>query len=102
MPTATPTAIPYVYPLPEEFNVYRSEETLETLRAWLKHTPVPAGAHIDFSASQVMEVDGTGLQLLAAMRRSGYQVRIIDPSPKIWAALQTSGTSDWLNAVELT
>ena len=93
--------MPYVYPLPEEFNVYRAEETLETLRAWLKHTPVPAGAEINFSAAHVMEVDGTGLQLLASMRRSGYQVRIIDASPKILAALQTSGTTDWLNGVEL-
>ena len=92
----------YVYPLPEEFNVYRAEETLETLRAWLKHTPVAPGAQIDISAAQVAEIDGTGLQLLASLRRSGYQVRVIDPSPKFMAALESSGNTGWLTAVELT
>lgn len=86
----------HCFELPEDFNVYHMQETLESLTLWLRHSQVQGGALIDISAAQVAEIDGTGLQLLAALRNSGYRLRITAASAKFAEACEITGNSAWL------
>ena len=84
------------FELPEDFNVYHAEDTLEALKAWLAHTAASHGALLQLSAARVMEMDGTGMQLLASLCNSGYRLHLVDASPKFVEALQTTGHMHWL------
>ena len=84
------------FELPEDFNVYHAEDTLESLKSWLRVHQLEPGAQIDISAQRVAEMDGTGMQLLAALRRSGYRLRIVEASRKFAEACETTGNSAWL------
>lgn len=87
----------HCFELPEEFNVYHAQETLESLRLWLAHAQVEQAALIDISAARVVEMDGTGLQLLASLHNSGYRLRIVDASSKFAEACSITGNSAWLH-----
>lgn len=86
----------HCFELPEEFTVYHAQDTLESLRTWLRHNPVEDGAQIDISAARVAEMDGTGMQLLAALRKSGYRLRILAPSTRFAEACGITGNKAWL------
>ena len=88
----------HCFELPEDFNVYHAEETLESLRLWLAQAQPEEEALIDISAARVAEIDGTGLQLLASLRNSGYRLRIVDASHKFAEACTVTGNSAWLEA----
>jgi len=84
------------FDLPEDFNVYHAEDTLEALKAWLRDSGLAPGALLPISAAKVMEMDGTGMQLLASLCNSGYRLRIVDASRKFVEALETTGHMHWL------
>ena len=86
------------FELPEDFNVYHMQETLEALKLWLHQGKVADGALIDISAARVAEIDGTGMQLLAALQNSGYRMRIVEASRKFTEACDITGNSAWLAA----
>lgn len=84
------------FELPEDFNVYHAEDTLQALKAWLADSAPTHGALLQLSAARVMEMDGTGMQLLASLCNSGYKLHLVDTSPKFVEALQTTGHMHWL------
>lgn len=90
------------FELPEDFNVYGAQELLESLKLWLKHGDLGPGEEIEIDASKVMEVDGTGLQILAALSRSGYRWSLVKASAKFVNACLVTGHKEWIPATEIT
>lgn len=88
--------MPHRFDLPEEFNVNNAYDTLEKLRHWLSESAVDIETTLDMHAHSVMEIDGTGMQLLAALSKSGYRWRICEPSTKFSSICRTLGLDDWL------
>ena len=88
------------FELPEEFNVYHAQETLQALRQWLVSIRAAGDVVLHISAARVQEVDGNGMQLLASLGNSGYRLHIVEPSSKFVAALQTIGAMHWLATEE--
>ena len=86
------------FDLPEEFNVYHAQQTLESLRLWLAEHQFPQAAVLDISAARVTDMDGTGLQLLGALRNAGYRLRLLAPSQKFAHACMVTGNQAWLEA----
>jgi anti-anti-sigma regulatory factor len=84
------------YQLPAELTIYSAMETRDTLLAWA--TEQTAGAHhtLEVSAQAVTEVDGSGLQLLAALSNMDLTWRLVDTSPAFTEACKTIGLGDWL------
>lgn len=85
------------FELPEDFNVYHVQDTLESLKQWLADSAPPPGALLQLSAARVMEVDGSAMQLLASLCNSGYRLRIVDASSKMVEGLQTIAHTHWLS-----
>lgn len=86
-----------LFELPEDFNVYNAQDTLESLRMWLADSAPAEGCVLQLSAERVMEMDGSGLQLLASLRNSGYRLHIVNASSKFMDALATTGHPNWLS-----
>lgn len=84
------------FELPEEFNVYGSHSVLEALKLWLTHCEIALDDEIEIDASKVMEIDGTGIQILAALSRSGYRWKLVEASAKFISACFVTGHQDWL------
>ena len=89
------------FELPEEFNVYGSHSVLEALKLWLTHCEITPDDAIEIDASKVMEIDGTGIQILASLSRSGYQWKLIEASSKFIDACLITGHQDWLASGEM-
>lgn len=87
------------FDLPEEFNVNNAYDTLEKLRQWLSESAVDIETTLEIHAHSVMEIDGTGMQLLAALSKSGYRWKICQPSTKFSSICRTLGLEDWLVSV---
>ena len=88
----------HCFELPEDFNVYHMEETLDALKRWLQQSKLESGALIDISAARVAEIDGTGMQLLAALQNSGYRLRVVESSRKFTEACEITNNAAWLVA----
>jgi hypothetical protein len=90
------------FELPEEFNVYGAQELLESLKLWLIHCELGLDDEIEIDAGKVMELDGTGLQILAALSRSGYRWSLVKASAKFVNACVLTGHQEWIPATEMT
>ena len=90
----------YRFELPEEFNVCTAQDTLEGLRLWLAHTVQDRTQTIEISAQNVAEIDNTGMQLIAALTRSGLTWRISDSSLKFTEACETLGLQHWISHLD--
>ena len=55
------------FELPAEINIYSAVEIRDTLLAWVTEQVAAGNDRLEISASNVAEVDGAGLQLLAAL-----------------------------------
>jgi ABC-type transporter Mla MlaB component len=86
------------FELPEEMTIYSALETRDALLAWAIEQTAQAEQMLEVSAARVREIDGAGLQLLAALANTGQPWRLIEPSPAMVDACQTLGLSDWLPA----
>ena len=84
------------FELPEEFNVYSSHDTLEALKLLLSDPLIDKSEFIEISAHKVAEIDGTGMQLLAALSKAGYKWRIGDASEKFQNTCRSLGFGSWL------
>lgn len=85
-----------VFALPSELNIYNVLEIRDTLLAWVTDQTAQGHSQFDISAKDVTEVDGSGLQLLAALSNTVHQWRLIDASDAFKAACETLGFSQWL------
>lgn len=88
------------FELPSELNIYSAIEVRDTLLAWVaEHS-----AKSDFlvvSAANVAEVDGSGLQLLAALSNMEQPWRLVEPSDRFIEACKTLGLTQWIDKKDL-
>jgi len=90
------------FELPEEFNVYGAQNAIESLKLWLGQGEAGPGDHIEIDAGKVMEIDGTGIQILAALSQSGYRWKLVEASAKFINACLVTGHQDWISTSEVS
>jgi len=86
------------FELPAELTIYSALETRDALLAWAADQTAASGSHLEVSAAQVMEVDGSGLQLLAALSNMDLSWKLVEASPVFKEACRTMGLTHWLGS----
>lgn len=86
------------FELPAELNIYSAVETRDALLAWVKEHAPKAGHALEISAKRVDVVDGSGLQLLAALSNMDVSWSLVEPSSVFGEACHTMGLSGWLGS----
>ncbi len=89
------------FELPAELNIYSALETRDALLAWLAEQTAKGRDFLEVSARDVAEVDGSGLQLLAALSNGDTPWRLVEASTAFADACRTIGLVDWLDARHL-
>lgn len=84
------------FELPTEMTIYSAVETRDTLLAWVTEQTAKAGRTLEISAEKVSEIDGAGLQLMAALSNTDQPWRLIKPSAAFVDACSAMGLSAWL------
>ena len=82
--------------LPAELTNYSATETRDALLAWATEQSARPHRTLEVSALPVKEVDGSGLQLLAALTNMNLSWRLVDASAEFIDACRTLGLTDWL------
>lgn len=84
------------FDLPAELTIYSAAETREALLGWLSRQRHDSGM-LELGASAVTEVDGAGLQVLAAFHTSvhlqGHTWTLFEPSAVLVSGCRTLGMS---------
>ena len=84
------------FDLPAELTIYSAIETRDALLAWASEQTAKSSSQLEVSAAAVTEVDGSGLQLLAALSNMDLTWKLVDASAEFSDACRTIGLSDWL------
>jgi len=84
------------FELPAELTIYNALETRDALLAWIKEQTVHTRDYLQVSARDVAEVDGAGLQLLAALSNTEQAWQLVDASAAFIDACRTMGFAEWL------
>ena len=84
------------FELPEEMTIYSALETRDKLLAWSSEQSAKNADVLEVSAANVTEIDGAGLQLLAALTNMGQPWRILAPSSAFTHACSAMGLAKWL------
>lgn len=90
------------FELPSELNIYSAQALRDALLAWVAQQADPSGDILEISARAVVEVDGAGLQLLAALGQGGPAWRLVEASAVFSEACRTLGLGHWLDSGGLT
>jgi hypothetical protein len=85
------------FELPAELNIYSALETRDALLAWVAAQVAKGKDLLEVSARDVAEVDGSGLQLLAALSNGETPWRLVEASTPFVDACRTLGLGDWLD-----
>lgn len=85
------------FELPAELTIYNALETRDALLAWVAEHTAKSDQPIAVSARGVSEVDGSGLQLLAALSTMDLTWRLVDTSSVFTDACRTLGLSHWVD-----
>jgi anti-anti-sigma regulatory factor len=86
------------FELPVELNIYSALETRDALLARVAEQGARGRDSLEVSARDVAEVDGSGLQLLAALSHGGTPWRLVEVSVAFEQACRTIGMLDLLEA----
>ena len=89
------------FELPAKLNIYSALETRDALLAWVAEQTAKGRDMLDISASAVAEVDGSGLQLLAALTNGETPWRLVEASTAFVDACRTMGLTHWLDSRHL-
>lgn len=84
------------FELPAELTIYSAIETRDALLAWASEQAARSSSQLEVSAAAVTEVDGSGLQLLAALSNMDLTWKLVDASEEFSDACRTLGLSNWL------
>ena len=84
------------YALPAELNIYQVAQARDALLAWATGPVAANGGTLEVSAAQVEEIDGAGLQLVAALANLQRPWRLVDASAAFTEACRTLGLQHWL------
>ena len=90
----------HAFDLPPELNIYNVLETRDALLAWVTAQTAAGKDRLEISAKAVAEVDGSGLQLLAALSNTEQHWSLVDSSEAFDAACRTLGFGHWLKSTE--
>ena len=85
------------FALPSALTIYSALETRDALLAWVAERSHKS-SHLELSASKVDEIDGAGLQLLAALTNAQQDWHLVDTSAVFTEACRTLGLGHWLDA----
>jgi anti-anti-sigma regulatory factor len=85
------------FELPEELTIYNAVETRDALLAWVTEHSAKS-SQLEVSAREVKQVDGSGLQLLAALSNMDLHWRLVDASTALTQACRIMGLSNWLDS----
>lgn len=85
------------FELPPELNIYCALELRDALLAWASKPVTQAKDYLEVSARNVIEVDGAGLQLLAALSNGAQSWHLVEASPVFEDACRTMGVGHWLD-----
>jgi anti-anti-sigma regulatory factor len=86
------------FELPAELNIYSALETRDALLAWVAEQASKGKDFLEVSARDVAEVDGSGLQMLAALSNGETPWRLVEASTRFADACRTIGLADWLDS----
>lgn len=89
------------FELPAELTIYGALETRDALLAWVTQHASKSDHTLDISAKEVAEVDGSGLQLLAALSNMDVSWQLVDASPAFSEACRILGLGHWLDPLNL-
>ena len=87
-----------VFELPPELNIYSAPDTREALLAWVTTQTAQSKGALEISARNVVEVDGAGLQLLAALSNMEQPWHVVETSAPFSEACKTLGFASWIDA----
>jgi ABC-type transporter Mla MlaB component len=85
------------FELPAELNIYSALETRDALLSWVAVQAPKGQEYLEISARDVQEVDGSGLQLLAALGHGEQRWQLVEASEVFAEACRTMGFSNWLD-----
>jgi anti-anti-sigma regulatory factor len=85
------------FELPSELNIYSALEARDALLAWATEQTTKNHDYLEVSARDVAEVDGSGLQLLAALSNMEQTWHLVETSPEFESACRTMGFAHWLD-----
>lgn len=88
------------FELTPEWNIYSALESRDALLAWVSEQGMKGHDRLEISAKYVSEVDGAGLQLLAALGHQGGGWRLVDASEVFIEACKTLGFHSWLETLD--
>jgi ABC-type transporter Mla MlaB component len=86
------------FELPAELNIYSTLETRDALLAWVAEQAPKGKEYLEVSARDVQEVDGSGLQLLAALGHGEQRWHLVEASTAFVDACRIMGFSNWLDS----
>lgn len=86
-----------VFELPQELNIYSALETRDALLAWVTAQTTQSVGVLEISARNVAEIDGAGLQLLAALSNMDQAWHLVDVSVPFTEACTTMGFGSWID-----
>jgi anti-anti-sigma regulatory factor len=78
-------------------NIYSALESRDALLSWASEQMSKTHEYLEISARDVAEVDGAGLQLLAALNNMEQTWHLVDASPVFADACRTMGFAHWLD-----
>jgi ABC-type transporter Mla MlaB component len=86
------------FELPSEVTIYNALETHAALLAWAIEQPTKGSDQLKVSARDVAEIDGAGLQLLAALSNMNRSWAVVDASTAFIQACRAMGFELWLDS----
>lgn len=87
------------FELTPEWNIYGALESRDALLAWVSEQTTQGVDVLEISAAQVGEIDGAGLQLLAALSHQEVGWKLVDASEAFVDACRTLGLAHWLDSL---
>ena len=84
------------FALPPELTIYHVAQIRDAVLTWATEQAARPGALLEIRASGVEEVDGAGLQLVAALFNMDLPWRLSEPSEVFSQACLTLGLERWL------
>lgn len=88
------------FELTPEWNIYSALESRDALLAWASEQGAKGQDMLEVSAAQVTEIDGAGLQLLAALANQEITWKLVDASDVFIEACKALGFSGWLQTLD--
>ena len=87
------------FELPSEVTIYNATETRDALLAWAAEQPAKGSVQLQVCARNVIEIDGSGLQLMASLSNMDRNWALVDTSDAFVQACRTMGFSLLLDSL---